>query len=198
MEKAQAREEIARRLARLSPEERRAASESIRRTIAALPELQRARTALMFLSIADEVDTFPIIADALAAGKTVAVPRVDRKAKTMHAVVLRDLERGLAPGVFGILEPTGSDLLPPGEIDFVLVPARGFDLAGNRLGRGGGYYDRYMAHPDFRAVRCGIAFAAQVLHAIPHTAHDLPVHILVTQEGVVVCSKARLGNKTGA
>lgn len=187
MEKAQAREEVARRLAQLTPEQRRQASERIRRLVAELPELRQARTVLMFLSIADEVDTFPIIADALAAGKTVAVPKVDRKRKVMNATVLRDLERDLVPGVFGILEPRGREVVEPGAIDFVLVPARGFDLSGNRLGRGGGYYDRYMAHPAFRATRCGIAFAAQVLDAVPHDAHDLPVQLLVTETGVLRC-----------
>jgi len=183
VEKAQAREEIARRLAELSAEQRRAASERIRRLVADLPEFQRARTVLLFLSIADEVDTLPIIADALAAGKTVAVPKVDRRRRAMDAVVLRDLSSDLAPGVFGILEPHGSEVIEPAAIDFVLVPARGFDRAGNRLGRGGGYYDRYMASPGFHAIRCGVAFAAQVLDAIPHGLHDLPVHLLVTEEG---------------
>jgi 5-formyltetrahydrofolate cyclo-ligase len=223
VEKAQAREEIARRLAGLSAECRREASECIRRLVAELPELRRARTVLMFLSIADEVDTFPIIADALAAGKAVAVPKVDRKRKAMDACRLRpeqvasgkcqvasgkcqvaSEERGqealglslatghsplatldLAPGVFGILEPAGNETVEPGSIDFLLVPARGFDRQGNRLGRGGGYYDRYMSHPDFRATRCGVAYSAQVLDAIPHDAHDLPVHILVTESGVL-------------
>lgn len=198
MEKAQAREEIARRLAALSPEQRRDASQRIRRLVAGLPELQQAKTVLMFLSIADEVDTFPIIADALAAGKTVAVPKVDRKRRAMDAVVLRDLKHDLVPGAFGILEPRGNEVVPPGAIDFALVPARGYDRAGNRLGRGGGYYDRYMAHPHFRAVRCGIAFAAQVLDAIPHGPHDLPVHILVTEDGVLRCAMDKMDTMDGS
>jgi len=185
VEKAQAREEIARRLARLTPAQRREASERIRRFVAELPELRRAKTVLMFLSIADEVDTFPIISDALAAGKAIAVPKVDRRRKTMNAVALRDLASDLVPGVFGILEPRGSEVVAPGEIDFVLVPARGYDREGNRIGRGGGYYDRYMSHPDFHATRCGIAFSAQVLDAVPHAAHDLPVEVLVTEHGAV-------------
>jgi 5-formyltetrahydrofolate cyclo-ligase len=103
------------------------------------------------------------------------------------------VELELVPGVFGILEPRGSEVVEPGAIDFVLVPARGFDRQGNRLGRGGGYYDRYMSHPDFHAIRCGIAFAAQVLDAIPHDAHDLPVEVLVTEEGVLRAGEDEAG-----
>jgi len=169
----------------LSAEQRREASARIRRLVAELPEFERARTVMLFVSLPDEADTQGIIADALAASKTVAVPKVDRKRKAMDACRLHTLDRGLAPGVFGIPEPQATDVVAPGEIDFVLVPARGYDREGNRIGRGGGYYDRYMAHPDFHATRCGIGFAAQVLDAVPHDAHDLPVKMLVTEDGVL-------------
>lgn len=185
MQKAQARVEIQRRLAGLTDAHRRQANAAIRRHVAALPELQQAHTVLLFVSIADEVDTRPILADALAAGKTVAVPKVDLKRKTMDARRLRDLESGLAPGIFGILEPQDTEVVAAEDIDFILVPARGFDRQGNRLGRGGGYYDRYMAQAGFRAVRCGIGYAAQLLDGLPHDRHDLPVHLLVTEEGVL-------------
>jgi 5-formyltetrahydrofolate cyclo-ligase len=185
VEKAQAREGIRRRLERLTDAERRTASERIRQHLAALPEFQRARTVLLFAAIDDEVDTWPILADALATGKAVAIPKIDRKRRMVDARELHDLEDGLAPGIFGIMEPQGSEVVPPAAIDLVLVPARGFDRAGNRLGRGGGYYDRYLAQPGLRAVRCGVAFAAQVLDAVPHTALDVPVHLLVTEEGVL-------------
>ena len=161
------------------------ASARIRRRMADLPEWQQASTVLLFLSMPDEVDTLPIVADALAAGKTVAVPKVDTRRKVMDACVLRDLDRDLAPGVFGILEPVAAEIVEPAAIDFILVPARGFDRQGNRLGRGGGYYDRYMSAPGFHATRCGIAFAAQLLDALPHDAHDLPVHLLVTEHGIL-------------
>jgi 5-formyltetrahydrofolate cyclo-ligase len=222
MEKAQAREEIARRLDALTPEQRREASARIRRLVADLPEFQRATTVLLFVSLPDEVDTLPIIADALAAGKIVAVPKVDRRRKVMDAceiqgqttnfpscspaspplgsasalqsgfpsrpeAEIRSLSLNLAPGAFGILEPREAVVVEPSAIDFVLVPARGYDRSGNRIGRGGGYYDRYMAQPAFRAVRCGVAFAAQVLDSIPHTPHDLPVELLVTERSIVSC-----------
>ena len=184
MEKAQAREEIRRRLDGLTDAARRTASERIRRHLAALPEFQQARTVLLFAAIDDEVDTWPILADALATGKTVAIPKIDRKRRMVDARVVYDLEDDLAPGIFGIMEPQSGEVVPPAAIDFILVPARGFDRAGNRLGRGGGYYDRYLAQPALRAVRCGAAFAAQVLDAVPHTELDMPVHLLVTEEAV--------------
>ena len=169
----------------MTAEQRSGASAAIHHRIAELPEWQQAKTVLLFLSMPDEVDTLPIVADALAAGKTVAVPKVDTRRKVMGARVLRDLERDLAPGVYGILEPVAAEVVEPAAIDFILVPARGFDRRGNRLGRGGGYYDRYMSDPGFRALRCGIAFAAQLLDALPHDPHDLPVHLLVTEAATV-------------
>jgi len=185
VEKTQARQEIRRRLDHLTPEQRLAANARIRALLADLPEFQQANTVLLFVSMPDEVDTLPILADALAAGKTVALPKVDTRRKVMDARVLRDLDRDLAPGVYGILEPQGTQIVPPETIDFVLVPARGFDRQGNRLGRGGGYYDRYMSAPGFRATRCGIAYSAQLLDTLPHAAHDLPVHLLVTEAGIL-------------
>lgn len=169
----------------MTPEQRAEAGERIRRRLADLPEWRDAATVLLFLSMPDEVDTLPIVRDALAAGKNVAVPKVDARRTVMDARVLRDLDRDVAPGVYGILEPVVSEVVEPAAIDFCLVPARGFDRHGNRLGRGGGYYDRYMSHPDFRALRCGIAFAAQLLDDLPHDQTDLPVHLLVTEEGTV-------------
>ena len=185
MEKTQARETIQRRLRELTADQRRDASARIRARIATLPELRQAHTVLLFVAMPDEVDTLPIIRDALDAGKTVAVPKVDSRRKRMHACALRDLDRDLAPGAFGILEPQATQVVEPAAIDLVLVPARGFDRQGNRLGRGGGYYDRYMAQPTFRAVRCGIAFAAQLLDPLPPDPHDLPIHLLVTEHQVL-------------
>jgi len=187
MEKAEAREQVRRRLEALTPERRRDASARIRKLVADLSELQRAETVMLFVSLPDEVYTLPIITDAMAAGKRVVLPKVDRKRKVMDARLLRDVEHDLVPGVFGIPEPRDAEIVAPAEVDLVLVPARGFDRQGNRLGRGGGYYDHYMAQSGFHATRCGIAFAAQVLDEIPHTPHDLPVEVLITEEGVLTC-----------
>jgi len=185
MEKTQARREIERRIKLLNPQQRALGSARIASALMELPEFTAAGTVMLYMSIADEVDTVPIVEQALAQGKKVALPKVDLKAKIMTAWRITDIKRDLAAGAFGIREPAFSDSVSPAEIDFCLVPARGFDTLGNRLGRGGGYYDRFMALPGFRAVRCGVAFDFQLLHGLPHEPHDLPVDIIVTESRVI-------------
>ncbi len=185
MEKATARREVQRRLRNLTPEERHEASERIRRHLASLPEFQRATTVMLFVALPDEVETLGIIRDAIAAGKRVVVPKINTRRRTMEAHLIEKPQRDLAPGAMGILEPTDRPVVPHDQIDLVVVPARAFDKEGNRLGRGAGYYDRYMARPGFRALRCGIAHSCQVLQAVPHGPTDLPVHLLITEEGIL-------------
>jgi len=185
VEKAEARTEIKRRVAGLTAAVRAAKSERIRERLLAVPEFARAKVVMLFASMADEADTLGIIDAALSAGKTVVLPKVDGKARVMTAHPVRSMAADTAPGVFGILEPAGTEAVDPAEIDFCLVPARAFDRLGRRLGRGAGYYDRFMAHPGFRAFRCGIAFREQVMDDVPHEPHDLPVEMIVTDEEIM-------------
>lgn len=186
MEKQEARRQAARAIRQLTAEDRAERSERIRKHLATLPDWTTAKAVMGFISMPDEVDTLPIIADWLAAGKRVYVPRTFVKAGRMIPVRLRDLA-DLRVGEYGIREPNGDESCSPGEIDFILVPARAFDLRGNRLGRGGGFYDRFMADPAFHATRCGVCFACQVRPAVPHGARDLPVEILVTEDSARRC-----------
>ena len=185
MEKAQAREHIKRAVSALSPCERARKSEHIKDALLQLPEFAGAKVVMLFASMPDEVDTLPIISAALEAGKTVVLPKVLSRAKEMITCPIADLDKDTCAGVYGILEPTGDTAADIITIDFCLVPARAFDRLGGRLGRGAGYYDRFMADPAFRAARCGIAFSVQILDTVPSQPHDLPVHIIVTDDGVI-------------
>jgi len=92
----------------------------------------------------------------------------------------------LAPGAFGILEPTSGQSVEASELDLVLVPARAFDRKnGNRLGRGKGYYDRLLERLSPRAFKCGIAFDCQILPTLPISPHDVPVDAVVTESGIL-------------
>jgi 5-formyltetrahydrofolate cyclo-ligase len=78
-------------------------------------------------------------------------------------------------GAFGIVEPEGDVEVAAADIDLMIVPARAFTMRGDRLGRGGGFYDKYMSLPAFRAVTYGVAFACQIFDSLPTDDHDIPV-----------------------
>ena len=179
--KAEARKEIRRRIEAMSAAERAAASEAARQRVAELPELMSATVVMAFVPMPDELDTRPMIEAMIAAGKRVVVPHTLASECRMIPVRIAGF-RDLRKGAYGIAEPDSDETCPPEEIDLIIVPARAFDRRGNRLGRGAGFYDRFMTREGFRAVRCGIAFACQVLPSVPHEAHDLPVQILVTED----------------
>ena len=184
MEKKEARRQVREAVRRLTVEQRAENSAAIRSRLRELPELREAQAVMGFLPMPDELDTRPILADLLAAGKRVYVPRTFVRERRMIPVRLADLGR-LRRGEYDILEPETDETCAAAALDFVIIPGRAFDRSGNRLGRGAGFYDEFMAQPGFRAVRCGAAFACQVLPEIPHNEKDLPVTMLVTEDGIL-------------
>ncbi|MFH0963497.1 MAG: 5-formyltetrahydrofolate cyclo-ligase [Planctomycetota bacterium] len=185
MEKEEARERARKALEKMNEAQRARASAAIAGRVTALPEFRSARTVMVFLPLAGEVDTRPIAQAAISAGKRVASPKVSRRLRTMEARVVRDLEQDVAPGHYGISEPVTTEVVEPGEIDFVLVPGLAFDRRGRRVGRGAGYYDRYLGSDDFRGHRCAVAFACQVLRRVPADKTDIPVDCIVTERDIV-------------
>jgi 5-formyltetrahydrofolate cyclo-ligase len=103
----------------------------------------------------------------------------------MIPVRINSLETGFSTGSSWLRNPVAGVPVPFEEIDLVVTPALGFDREGNRLGRGGSYYDRFFANKQVRAARCGFAFAEQLLGSIPVTERDEPVDFLVTDEGIL-------------
>jgi 5-formyltetrahydrofolate cyclo-ligase len=86
----------------------------------------------------------------------------------------------MTEGAFGILEPIEGQEVAVGDIELMIVPARAFTMRGDRLGRGGGFYDKYMALPGFRAVTYGVAFGCQIFDTLPTDPHDIPVDRVFT------------------
>ncbi|MDY6912993.1 MAG: 5-formyltetrahydrofolate cyclo-ligase [Planctomycetota bacterium] len=151
----------------------------------ALPEFRRAGVVMLYLSICGEVDTAPIALGAWQAGKTVLAPKMLWQSRRMLAVEIHSLETNLVTADFGLREPAEGQPRPASEIDFIVVPALAYDRKGNRLGRGGGIYDRFLASPGLRAVTCGLAFAEQVGVEVPVCDHDRPVDLLVSDAEVL-------------
>jgi 5-formyltetrahydrofolate cyclo-ligase len=139
---------------------------------------------MMFLSLPHEVDTSEAILHAWQLGKAVAVPKISWQQRHMIPVQISSLETGFSTGASGLRNPIAGVPVPFGEIDLVVTPALGFDKKGNRLGRGGSYYDRFFANAELKAPRCGFAFAEQLVDSVPVTEHDEAVDILVTDERI--------------
>ena len=173
---------IARRDA-IPPAQRRALSEAICSRVAQSPEFGNAECVLLFASFGSEVDTSPLLSAALAAGKRIALPRVNPTTRELELRGVTSVQTDLQPGLWGIPEPIPercpeTDLA---EIDFVLVPGVAFDRSRRRLGYGGGYYDRILSQVT-RGVPCiAICFERQLVPQVPADDHDLRVPILMTE-----------------
>ncbi len=144
-----------------------------------------ARTIMGFLAIPGEPDLRDLFIVGLRGGKRLALPRVDWGTRSMAPALVRDLERDVMSGKHGLHEPAAA--CPPAnlaEIDLVLVPGLAFDRAGHRLGRGGGFYDRFLGASGLRARVMGVAYEVQVVKEIPVEATDIPVEFLATEAGV--------------
>ncbi len=137
-----------------------------------------ARTFLFYAPLAGEVDLWPLIRETLATGRRAAFPRFDAQADRYRAALVQSLARDLIPGKFGVREPRADCPAPDSGVDWILVPGVAFDLAGNRLGRGRGFYDRLLSElPGFR---CGVAFDEQIVSELPAEPHDSRLDLVVT------------------
>ena len=145
-------------------------SADICKKIEAHPRFQQAQGVLLFSPLPDEPDISSLILRH-AGRKSVFLPRVTGST-TMEACPLEN-EADLHAGAFHILEPQGAALQCCTGIDLVIVPGLAFDTEGYRLGRGRGYYDRFLSRPDMaQAYRIGVCFPIQHLTALPHEEWD--------------------------
>jgi len=171
-------------------EERHKKSRSIHSRLFSLPEFVAAKTVAFFVSFRSEVSTGTMIKEALSLGKAVAVPLTDLTAKRVTLSRITDYETDLAPGTWGILEPKPDRLrpIPLKEIDLIITPGAVFDVKGNRIGYGGGFYDGLLKEAGSTTSSVSLAFEVQLVEDVPvEGAHDVPVDCIVTEERVIRC-----------
>ncbi len=194
MTKDELRHELRSRLLALSPEQRKNKSRLACRNLISMPQFQEASIVMMYLPLPHETDVSEAILRAWQLGKTVAVPKISWQQRHMIPVGIDSLETGFSTSASGLRNPTAGTPIPFGEIELVVAPALGFDARGNRLGRGGAFYDRFFANEELRASRCGFAFVEQVVEEIPVGEGDERVDFLVTDNGVIRCDReSRVG-----
>lgn len=155
-------------------------------------EFKHAQTVMIFLSMPSEVETSTLAVKAWQEGKTIVVPRMDWNHKRMEPVEIRSLELDVRDSeMAGVREPIAGQPMPLGMIDMVVIPGLAFDRNGYRLGRGRGFYDRFLAQQDFRGTRCALCFHEQlVAEPLPCESHDVPMQLIVTDAEVVRCHQA--------
>ena len=164
---------------------------------------------MAFLSLPTEIDTWPTIRWAWDRGKRVAVPRIEPGRagagtpladRLMVPVVLKaaaaasvSAHPAVRPGALGTLTAPAGPPVPPGDIDVVLVPCQAVDRRGNRLGRGGGCYDRFLSRRRVRAARVALVFQEQILDAVPVGPGDEPMDWIVSEAEVLRPNRSAAG-----
>lgn len=162
---------------------------AIAREVQRLPIFASVHTIAGYLAIGQEAPTEALLRAALAHGKQVALPRTLRRERrlVLHRIDTLD---GLQPGPYGIPEPT-PDLpeIDPADVELFLVPGAVFDVAGNRIGYGAGYYDSLLAQSA--GWRVALAYAGQLAPHVPTDKHDIPMDVIVTEYGPIDCRQGQ-------
>ncbi len=165
---------------------RRVAGRLICAHLARAPWLRPGITIGLYLSRGSEVDTTALLALARRRGCRVYLPRITDYVANRMLLVRAD-GAGRTLNRYRIAEPRGAATLPAQAFALVLMPLVGFDGAGNRLGNGAGFYDRFLADRRGRYGRpllIGIAFECQRLASLPAAAHDVPLDGVLTERGL--------------
>ncbi len=155
----------------------------------ALPQYRAAQTIMYFLNFGKEVLTMKMVPQTLAHGKRAVATKTVTKERRMILSEIYDLEADLEPGLWGIPEAKAEALRPlePTEIDFVIVPGVAFDLQGNRLGYGGGYYDRFFPQLREGVPLVAVTFELQIVKEVPVDPWDRRVDFIITEKRVIDC-----------
>lgn len=177
IDKSEIRREVRRRIKELSPEHRALSATKIFTQIEQTSPFKEAECIALFASMKDEVSTEYALKAWLEMGKHIVVPRVEGDIMRFYDYSPERMQTG----AFGIEEPIGEVEFPAEKIDLMIVPARAFTRNGERLGRGGGFYDKYMSLSGFRAYKIGIAYSVQIFDSLPCDAHDIRVDEVVTE-----------------
>jgi 5-formyltetrahydrofolate cyclo-ligase len=187
MNKAQMRQQMRTQLMELTDEERIGRSRDACQHLVNTDQFKRASVVMFYLSLPHEIDVIPAILYAWQKGKTVAAPKVSWQQRHMIPVEITSLETGVAAGALGLRNPITGAPVPPEDIDLVVTPGLAFDKNGNRLGRGGSFYDRFFDSNKLSACKCGFAFSRQIVEDVPVDDRDKPMDLLVTEAGAIQC-----------
>lgn len=180
------RRELTKKIKALNGADRAAFSRRAIARLLAEPHYASAGTIAAYSSFGNEFPTTEILAAALTGGKRLALPRIDPSDSSMTFYAVSDVQNDLESNPLGFREPHKRlPVIPIEQIGLIVVPGLGFDPQGNRLGRGAGYYDRFLARPGISAFVCALAFECQIMDAILTAENDIPVHCIFTEDRTI-------------
>jgi len=178
--KTKIRKETLDKLSRQDRAEALDKARAIKKKLFSLPAFKKVKIVMFYASKDEEAKTDEMIDEALGAGKRVALPRCT-SLKTIIPKEITDRKKDLEKGAFGICEPKECKKdISTEEIDVIVVPGVAFDKKGARLGRGKGYYDRFLKNLSPDKVTIGLAFDFQIVENLPKDSHDIPVSQVIT------------------
>lgn len=154
------------------------------------PESIKVRGVMLCPPLPGEIDLTCVAVWVVSMHFTLIVPRMDWKAKTLEPVRVRNWFEDLVTAEYNVRQPSAAEPTVPLErIDAVLVPGLAFDRQGGRLGRGAGFFDRFLATLPPRVLTIGVAYPEQVVDQVPMEAHDVRLKYLATPSGVLQLAK---------
>jgi len=189
LDKKSIRKEIMEKRSKLTWEIIKEKSHIIEERLFNLEEYQKSNFIFSFISFKDEVHTHEIIKNSLNMGKRIGVPVTVIKPRKLLVSELKDFEKELEIGYYGILTPKKEyqRILSPNIVDLVLVPGVAFDVEGYRVGYGGGYYDRFFSSLKKDVIKIGLCYDLQILSQVPRDPYDIPVDLIISENRLIYC-----------
>lgn len=178
--------ELLRRMLSLTKEEIKRRSGYVGKMLYSLPLYRKAKCIMGFYPLKGEVDLLEMIKKV--SGKKICFPVMDLKAKNLSAFQVNNFEKDFVKGPYGVSQPDPKKAkeIDISKIDMILVPGLAFDLKKNRLGRGAGFYDRFLKNALASTTKVGVAFKFQVLNNLPiNLSFDQPMDFLVSEDFII-------------
>jgi 5-formyltetrahydrofolate cyclo-ligase len=192
IDKALLRKELLRRRDAIPSGVRKSKDMVINERLMSLDEIKKANVLFFFASFRSEVNTLDAIAQLLSESKRIVLPKVDRERHTLLLYEVKGIEE-LTAGYMNIPEPavlTDERTADINGVDAVIIPGAGFDAEGNRIGYGGGYYDRLLSSLTRHVPVVAPAYEEQIVESVPAEPHDIKADMIVTDRRVIRCTPA--------
>ncbi len=188
MNKEEIRRKILKKRFSLLSEDIRDKSQQVFLNLTETVEYINSRNIMFYVATRSEVQTEEMIKTSIKMGKNVFVPIILTECLNLAPSKIFDFDIELEKGKKGILEPKKEyyRLFPSENIDLIIVPGVAFDLSGNRIGRGFGYYDNFLRKVPSSAKIAALAFEMQIVKKIPNDKNDIPVHKIITEKRIII------------